>query len=84
MYYTKKKNPIYVPESHIMYLSDFCWFLLCTYLDFFGPKWHSLRSLPFQGPKKFRFLGPPPQMALVMDIPLSKPLRIAPHKQQVY
>ncbi len=20
-------------------------------LDFFGPKWHSLRSLPFQGPK---------------------------------
>ncbi len=24
-----------------------------------GPKWHSLRSLPFQGPKKSRFQGPP-------------------------
>jgi hypothetical protein len=22
-------------------------------LDFFGPKWHSLRLLPFQVPKKF-------------------------------
>jgi hypothetical protein len=27
---------------------------------FFWPKWHSLRSLPFQGPKKYGFLGPPP------------------------
>ncbi len=26
----------------------------------FGPKWHyRLRSLPFQGPKKYRFPGPP-------------------------
>jgi hypothetical protein len=28
--------------------------------DFFGPKWHSFRSLPFQGPKKSRFSGPTP------------------------
>jgi hypothetical protein len=27
-----------------------------------------LRSLPFQGPKKSRFQGPPLPMALVMDI----------------
>ncbi len=26
----KQANFLYVPESHIMYLSDFCWFLLCT------------------------------------------------------
>jgi hypothetical protein len=32
-------------------------------LDFFGH-----RSLPFQGPKKSRFPGPPLPMALVMDI----------------
>ncbi len=36
-------------------------------LDFFGPKWHSLRWLPFQGPKKSRFLGPPLPMALEID-----------------
>ncbi len=29
-------------------------------LDFFGPKWHSIRSWPFQGQKKFRFSGPNP------------------------
>jgi hypothetical protein len=32
----------------------------------------SLRSLPFQSPKKSQFLGlppPPPEMALVMDSP---------------
>jgi hypothetical protein len=38
------------------------------YEGHFGPKWHSLRSLPFQGPKKSRFLGPPLMMAQVMDI----------------
>jgi hypothetical protein len=27
-----------------------------------------LRSLPFQGPKKYRFQGPPLIMALVLDI----------------
>ncbi len=27
---------------------------------FFGPKWHSLRSWPFQGPKKSRFSEPTP------------------------
>jgi hypothetical protein len=30
--------------------------------------WHSLRSLPFQGPKKSRFKGLPLPLALVMDI----------------
>jgi hypothetical protein len=29
-------------------------------LDFFGPKWHSLRSLPFKGPKKSQLSGPTP------------------------
>ncbi len=29
------------------------------HLNFLGPKWHSLCSLPFQGPKKSRFQGPP-------------------------
>jgi hypothetical protein len=33
----------------------------------FGPKCHSLRSLPFQGPRKSRFQGPPLQTPLVMD-----------------
>jgi hypothetical protein len=46
-----------------------------------GPKWHSLRSLPFQGPKKSRFKGPPLPMALVMDLPASKSLRTLPSKQ---
>ncbi len=40
--------------------------------DFFWPKWHSLRSLPFQGPKKSRFQGPPLQTALIMNFPPSK------------
>jgi hypothetical protein len=52
--------------------------------DFFGPKWHSLRSLPFQGPKKSRFQGPPLQTALVMDFPPSKTIRPAPYKRQVH
>ncbi len=43
---------------------------------FFGPKWHSLRSLPFQSPKKSRFPGPNPlPLALVMDLHASKTLR---------
>jgi hypothetical protein len=29
-------------------------------LNFLGPKWHLLRSLPFQGPKKSWFWGPTP------------------------
>jgi hypothetical protein len=37
-------------------------------LDFVGPKWHLLCLLPFQGPKKSRFLGTPFSMALVMDV----------------
>jgi hypothetical protein len=28
-------------------------------LDFFGPKWQLLRSLPFQGPKRLNFQGHP-------------------------
>ncbi len=38
-------------------------FNLTLELDFFGPKWHSLRSYPFQGPKKSRFLVPTPSNA---------------------
>jgi hypothetical protein len=45
-------------------------------LDFFGPKWHSLRSLPFQ--------GPPLPMYLKMNLPASKSLSPAPFKQQVH
>jgi hypothetical protein len=44
-------------------------------LDFFVPKWHSLRSLPFQGPKSLDFHGPPLPMALEIDF-------TAPYKQQ--
>ncbi len=29
-------------------------------VPFFGPKWHSLRSLLFQGPKSLDFQAPPP------------------------
>jgi hypothetical protein len=46
-----------------------------------GPKWHSLRFLQFQVPKKSRFKGPPLPMAFVMDLPASKSLRTAPEKQ---
>jgi hypothetical protein len=55
------------------YLTNFsyrCWFLNCSVQRavwkvkvnlsrLFVPKWHSLRSLPFQGPNKSRF-GPTP------------------------
>jgi hypothetical protein len=41
--------------------------------------------VPFKGPKKSRFLGPPPpKMPLVIDSPPTKPLRTAPYKQQVH
>ncbi len=46
-----------------------------------GPKWHSLRSVQFQVPKKSRFQGPPLPMAHVMDLPASKSLRTVPCKQ---
>ncbi len=42
---------------------------------FLGPKWHSLRSWPLQGPKS---QGPPLPMALVMDLP-AKSLRPEPY-----
>ncbi len=37
-------------------------------LDFLGPKWLSLRSLPFLGPKVSIFKVPPLPMALLMDV----------------
>jgi hypothetical protein len=37
--------------------------------------------LPFHGPKKSRFQGPPLQRALVMDFPPSKSILPAPYKQ---
>jgi hypothetical protein len=45
-------------------------------LDFFGAKWHWLRSLPFQ--------GPPLPTALESDFPALKSLRPPPYKQQVH
>jgi hypothetical protein len=52
-------------------------------LDFSGPKWHSLCSLLFQGPKKSRFSGSTPSNGPEMDFPASKSLRPVPYKQQV-
>ncbi len=37
-------------------------------LDFFGPKWPSIRSLPFQSPKKSQESGPTPAMTLITVI----------------
>jgi hypothetical protein len=38
-------------------------------LYFFGPKWHSLPSLPIQGPKETRLSGPTPlQLAFVTNV----------------
>jgi hypothetical protein len=51
-----------------------------NYEGHFGPKWHSLRSLPFQGPKKSRFQGPPLIMAQVMDIARLKIIKSKHHK----
>ncbi len=42
------------------------------------PKWHSLCSLPFQGPKSLDFQGPPLSIVLGMDLPASK--SFAPYK----
>ncbi len=40
---------------------------------------------PFQGPKKSRFLDPPPlKCPLLWIVPLPKPVRTAPYKQQVH
>jgi hypothetical protein len=47
-------------------------------LNFFGPKWHSLRWLPFQGPKSLDFQGPPFPMPQVMMPHALKPLSISP------
>ncbi len=52
--------------------------------DFFGPKWHSLRSRPFQGPKKYRFSGPNPSIGPRIGFSPSNLLRPAPYKQQVH
>jgi hypothetical protein len=52
------------------------------YEGHFGPKWHSLRSLPFQGPKKSRFQGPPLIMAQVMDIARLKIIKSNLHRHQ--
>jgi hypothetical protein len=53
-------------------------------IDFFRPKLHSLRSLPFQVPKSLDFQGPPLPIALEMDFTASKSLRPALYKQQVH
>ncbi len=48
-------------------------------LDFFGPKWHSLRLLQFQGPKKVSiFIAQSLQWPLFWVLPASKSLRPAP------
>ncbi len=53
-------------------------------IDFFWPKWHSLRSCHFRTQKSLDFQGPPLPMPLVMLLHSSKPLRTAPQKQQVH
>ncbi len=52
-------------------------------LDFFVPKWHSLRSLPFQGPKD-SISGPTPFNGPRNGFPPSKSLSPAAYKQQVH
>ncbi len=42
--------------------------------DFFGPKWHSLRSCHFRAQKSLDFQGPPLPMPQVMLLHSSKPL----------
>ncbi len=49
---------------------SFCYCLLNV--CFFGPKWHSLRSLPFQGPKSLDLQGSPLPIARILDLPASK------------
>jgi hypothetical protein len=53
------------------------------YSTFLGPKWHSLRSLPFQGPKKSRFSGTTRSKGPYNGIARFKSLRPATFKQQV-
>jgi hypothetical protein len=53
-------------------ISRAVWWVGPWNLNFFWPKWHSLRSLPFQGPKKFWFQSQPLQTVLVTDFPPSK------------
>jgi hypothetical protein len=47
-------------------------------LDFFGPKWHSLRSCHLRAQKSLDFQGPPLPMPLVMMLQSSKPFCTAP------
>jgi hypothetical protein len=46
-------------------------------LDFFGPKWHSLRSCHFRAQKSLDFQGPPLPMPRVMMLHSSKPLSMS-------
>jgi hypothetical protein len=64
-------------------------YIPCSYLlisnSFFGPKWHWLRPLPFQGPKKSRFLEPNPlPLALVIRVGIKKPTQKNPAKKPTY
>ncbi len=47
-------------------------------MDFFGPKWHWLRSLPFQGPKKSRFSVPTPSNTPRNDVAHIKTIKPTP------
>jgi hypothetical protein len=51
-------------------------------LEVLGPKWHSLCSLSFEGPKKSRFSASTLPMALKMDFPASKLLCPALYKNR--
>jgi hypothetical protein len=53
-------------------------------LDFFGPKWHSLCLMPFQGPKKSQFSGPASSNGPRNELAPIKIISPAPHKQQVH
>jgi hypothetical protein len=52
-------------------------------LDFFGPNDTRFARCHFRAQKSLDFQGPPLPMALEMDIPASKSLRLATYKQQV-
>jgi hypothetical protein len=59
------------PETHVHKITDVPVFYMALALNDFDAgksKWHSLRSLLMQGPRKSRCQGSPPLMTLVVDI----------------
>jgi hypothetical protein len=65
-------------------ISKLFWTEGCMSVDSFGPKWHSLRSLPFQGPKKSRFSGPTLSNAPFIDVGRLKTIKYKRHINNRY